>query len=107
MRLLILLIQLVVVLTASRAAGWLFRKVNQPQVVGEMAAGIVLGPSVLGALAPVAFDAVFPAESLAYLNVLSQTGLVLFMFLIGLELDPSLLRGRGRSALITSQASIV
>jgi Kef-type K+ transport system membrane component KefB len=105
--LLTLLVQILVILIASRAVGWSFRKIHQPQVVGEMAAGLILGPSVLGAVWPHAFTMIFPPGSLGYLNALSQVGLVLFMFLIGLELDPALLRGRGRTALVTSQAGIV
>jgi len=105
--LLTLLVQIALILTLSRAAGWLFRRIHQPQVVGEMAAGLLLGPSVLGALAPVAYAQVFPPESLGYLSTLSQIGLVLFMFMIGLEFDPKLLRGRGHTALLTSHVSIV
>ncbi|MDX1532152.1 MAG: cation:proton antiporter, partial [Rhodothermales bacterium] len=69
--------------------------------------GIALGPSLLGWLAPGASAFLFPEDSLVALNVLSQLGLVLFMFLVGLELDPRLLRGRGEAALVTSHASIV
>lgn len=105
--LLTLLLQIAVVLAAARVMGWAFRRINQPQVVGEMVAGIALGPSLLGWLAPGASAALFPVESLGYLNALSQVGLVLFMFLVGLELDPRLLRGRGETALVTSHASII
>src|SRR5690606_9472800 len=105
--LLTLLLQIAVVLVAARALGALCRRIGQPQVVGEMAAGIALGPSLLGWAAPGVSALLFPAESLIGLNVLSQIGLVLFMFLVGLELDPRLLRGRGETALVTSHASIV
>jgi len=104
--LIVLLLQITVIVVASRALGALFRRVQQPQVVGEMVAGIVLGPSLFGALAPAAFATVFPPESFGYLAALSQVGLVLFMFLIGLEFNPALLRGRGYVALVTSHASI-
>jgi Kef-type K+ transport system membrane component KefB len=87
--------------------GWLLRRIHQPQVVGEMIAGILLGPSLLGWLLPDVSAAVFPAESLASLNALSQIGLILFMFLVGLEFDPKILRGRGHIAVVTSHASIV
>ncbi len=102
-----LIIQIAVILVAARLVGLVFRRIHQPQVVGEMVAGILLGPSLLGWLAPGMSAALFPAESLGYLNALSQVGLLLFMFLIGLELDPKLLRGRGHAALVTSHVSIV
>lgn len=103
----VLLIQIAVILAAARAVGWGFRRLHQPQVVGEMVAGILLGPSLLGWAAPGVSAALFPPESLAYLNVLSQVGLVLFMFLVGLEFDPRLLKGRGHTAVVTSHVSIV
>ena len=105
--LLVLILQIAVILLAARVVGGLFRKIGQPQVVGEMVAGIVLGPSVLGWVAPRVFATVFPASSLGALNALSQLGLLLFMFLVGLEFDPSRLRGRGDAALLTSHASII
>lgn len=106
MDLLLLILQIIVVLAVARLVGWLFRKIRQPQVVGEMAAGIILGPSLLGLVAPGAYEFLFPEESLGYLSAISQIGLLIFMFLIGLELDLSNLRGRGRMTLITSQVSI-
>ncbi len=99
-----LLLQIGVILVTARSVGWLFRKLYQPQVMGEMVAGILLGPSLLGWLAPDAAAALFPAESLGYLNALSQIGVLLFMFMVGIELEPRLLRGRKRTALVTSQA---
>ncbi|HEU4722178.1 MAG TPA: cation:proton antiporter [Gemmatimonadaceae bacterium] len=99
--------QLVVVVTAARLCGALARRVGQPRVVGEMAAGLLLGPSVLGRLAPSVTDALFPAPSLAFVNALAQIGVLLFMFVVGLELDVAHLRRRGRTALLASHASIV
>lgn len=102
----LLLLQIAVVLVVARLVGIAFRKIGQPQVVGEMVAGILLGPSLLGAVAPAVYAGLFPAESLPSLNVLSQIGLILFMFLIGLEFDPATMRGHGRTAVVTSYASI-
>ncbi len=102
-----LLLQICVVIGVARVIGWLFRKLHQPQVIGEMIAGISLGPSLLGWLAPKFSSLLFPPESLGFLNAVSQVGIVLFMFIIGLELNLSLLRKLGRSAVATSLTSII
>lgn len=102
----LLLVQIIVILVAARIIGWGFRKIHQPQVIGEMTAGILLGPSLLGWVAPGFSAVLFPADSLPFLSVLSQIGLLLFMFLVGLELNPSLLRKRSHTAVLTSHASI-
>lgn len=102
----LLLVQIAVVLVAARAVGGLFRALGQPQVVGEMAAGILLGPSLLGWLAPGASAALFPVESLASFGAVSKVGLVVYMFLVGLEFDPKLMRGKSSVAVLTSHASI-
>jgi Kef-type K+ transport system membrane component KefB len=104
--LLTFLLQIAVVLAAARVVGLAFRRIGQPQVVGEMVAGILLGPSLLGWAAPGLSAALFPPDSLGFLGALSQVGLLLFMFLVGLEFDPALLRGRGRAAVVTSHVSI-
>jgi Kef-type K+ transport system membrane component KefB len=104
--LLLLLGQVALIIAAARGVGRLFRALRQPQVVGEMAAGILLGPSLLGWLAPEWFHALFPPASLGFLNSISQIGLLVFMFLVGVELDPQLLRGRGAAVVVTSHASI-
>jgi len=103
----LLLVQIAAVVIAARGVGLLFRRIGQPQVVGEMAAGILLGPSFLGWIAPAVSGRLFPPESLGFLNSISQVGLLVFMFLVGLELNPRLLRGRGHTAVVTSHASIV
>ena len=103
----LLIAQIIVILVAARLVGALVRRLGQPQVVGEMLAGIALGPSLLGAQAPAIAAALFPPNSLGFLSALSQIGLLVFMFLVGLELDPKVLRERGRSAIVISHASIV
>jgi Kef-type K+ transport system membrane component KefB len=103
----LLLLQIIVILLAARVVGVLVRRLGQPQVVGEMLAGIALGPSLLGAYAPWVTARLFPAASLGFLNALSQVGLLVFMFLVGLELDPKMVRERGRAAVVISHASIV
>src|SRR5438270_164930 len=102
-----LLVAALVVIVVSRAVGGLFRRINQPQVVGEIAAGILLGPSVLGAAWPQATSYLFSPKVLPFLNVLAEVGLIFFMFLIGLELDTRLIRGRGSAAALVSHVSII
>lgn len=102
-----LVLQICVILAASRLVGMLFKKIHQPQVIGEMVAGILLGPSLLGWLAPELSAHLFPEGSLGYLNALSQVGLVLFMFVIGVSLHPDELKDQGHAAVLTGQVSIV
>lgn len=78
-----LVLQIAVVLVACRVAGTLFQKIRQPRVVGEMFAGVMLGPSLLGSVAPHISAYLFPPASLGFLNALSQFGVVIFMFLVG------------------------
>jgi len=103
----LLILQIGTILIVARLVGWLFGKLHQPRVVGEMLAGFLLGPSLLGWLAPDISLALFPPESLGHLNSLSQVGLLIFMFLVGLELDLGHLRELGRAAVMTSQVSII
>jgi Kef-type K+ transport system membrane component KefB len=102
----LLLLQIVVIVVAARLMGMLFAKMKQPPVIGEMLAGILLGPSLLGMIAPGAVDVLFPAASLGTLKLLSQIGVILFMFLIGMDLDLRHLRERAHSAVMVSHASI-
>jgi Kef-type K+ transport system membrane component KefB len=102
----LLLLQIVVIVVAARLMGMLFAKMKQPPVIGEMLAGILLGPSLLGMIAPGAVDALFPAASLGTLKLLSQIGVILFMFLIGMDLDLRHLREKAHSAVMVSHASI-
>jgi Kef-type K+ transport system membrane component KefB/nucleotide-binding universal stress UspA family protein len=101
------LLQVAAILLVARVLGGVTRWLGQPLVVAEVLAGIVLGPSLLGWLWPDAMAALFPSPSLSSLKMLSQVGLVLFMFLIGLEIDPKLLKGRTRSSIAISQTSIL
>ncbi len=94
-----ILLQLVVIIGAARIGAWLFGKLGQPQVVGEIAAGLLLGPSVLGQLAPGLVDTLFPTETAVVFRSLSELGLMLLMFLIGTEFDFSHLRRVGRTSL--------
>src|SRR3954471_25003302 len=102
-----LILQLLAIVGAARVCGAVLARLGQPRVVGEMLAGVLLGPSVLGQLSPTLSLALFPAESLALLQALAQVGVLIFMFLVGLELDVGLLRRNGRVAVLTSHASIV
>jgi Kef-type K+ transport system membrane component KefB len=102
-----ILIEVLVVIAGSRLVGWIFRSINQPLVIGEIVAGIALGPSLLGWLAPDLAEVLFPSAAIPFLNVLSQIGLIFFMFLIGLELDPKYLQGNLKTAVVTSGVSIL
>ena len=103
----ILLMQIIVILTLAGLFRQLFRAIGQPPVMGEMIAGIVLGPSVLGLLFPQALAFLFPPASLETLRLLSQIGVVLFMFIVGMELDARLVREKGSAAVMISHASII
>jgi Kef-type K+ transport system membrane component KefB/nucleotide-binding universal stress UspA family protein len=103
-----LLLQIAVILLLSRLLGLLMRLIHQPQVVGEMIAGIILGPSVLGLIHHQRWmHTLFPTALMGNLEILSQLGVMLFMFLVGLELDPKLLRGQAKAALVTGTVGIV
>lgn len=103
----ILLAQIITIILVARFFGWIFRKIGQPSVIGEIIAGIVLGPSLLGLYFPEFSIALFPVDSLGNLQFLSQIGLILFMFVIGMELDLKVLKNRANEAVVISHASIV
>tara|TARA_R110000868_G_scaffold74688_2_gene215809 strand:- start:46447 stop:48723 length:2277 start_codon:yes stop_codon:yes gene_type:complete len=103
----ILLAQIVMIILMARLFGWIFKKIGQPTVIGEIIAGIVLGPSLLGMYFPDFSAALFPVESLGNLKFLSQIGLILFMFVIGMELDIKVLKNKASEAIVISHASIV
>jgi Kef-type K+ transport system membrane component KefB len=102
-----LILQIAVVIAVSRLVAWLFQKLNQPTVIGEMFGGIMLGPSLLGWLAPGFSAALFPASTVGALNGLSQLGVVLYMFLVGLGLNNRAVKEQGHRAVLTSHVSIV
>jgi Kef-type K+ transport system membrane component KefB len=104
--LLLFIVQAMLVIVCARVTGMVTRKLHQPMVIAEIVAGIALGPSVLGWLAPGIEAAVFPAESLGHLSLVSHVGLLLFMFLVGLKFDAAKLRGRARAAVTISHLSI-
>ncbi|MBA0882671.1 cation:proton antiporter domain-containing protein [Flavobacterium undicola] len=103
----ILLAQIVMIILVARIFGWFFKKIGQPTVIGEIIAGIVLGPSLLGMYFPEFSAALFPVKSLGNLKFLSQIGLILFMFVIGMELDIKVLRNKASEAIVISHASII
>lgn len=103
----ILLAQIVTIILVARLFGWIFKKIGQPTVIGEIIAGIVLGPSLVGMYFPEFSAALFPVESLGNLKFLSQIGLILFMFVIGMELDIKVLKNKAIEAVVISHASIV
>lgn len=103
----ILLLQIITIIIVARFFGWIFRKIGQPTVIGEIIAGIFLGPSVVGMYFPEYSALLFPTESLGNLQFLSQIGLILFMFVIGMELDLKVLKNKANDAVVISHASIV
>jgi Kef-type K+ transport system membrane component KefB len=103
----LLLLQISVIVLFSRLLGFLFTKIGQPMVIGEIIAGIVLGPSVLGLIWPQFTAFLFQPDSLGRLEILSKLGLILFMFIIGLELEVGLLKDKAHTAVVVSHASIV
>lgn len=103
----ILILQILIIIVVSRALGWLMSLINQPTVIGEILAGIAMGPSLLGIYFPDASQFLFPTESLGNLEMLSQIGLIMFMFIIGMELDINVIRKRAGSAIFISNVSIL
>ncbi len=102
-----LLLQMIAILFTARIFGWIFIKMGQPSVIGEIVAGIVLGPSILARFLPEVSAFLFSPETLGNINILSQIGLILFMFVIGMELDISEVRKKVKETVLISHASIV
>lgn len=101
------LLALTVITITARIVGALFARFNQPAVIGEVVGGILLGPSLLGRLAPGAAAFVLPQDAAPVLGVIAQLGVILYMFLVGLELDLAVLRTRARATIAISNGSII
>jgi Kef-type K+ transport system membrane component KefB len=103
----ILLLQLVIIIVASRFVGRLFRRIGQPPVLGEIVAGIILGPSLLGLISPGTMAFLFPPASMEMLRLMGQIGVAIFMFIVGMELDVGRLRQKAHTAIMVSNASVI
>jgi Kef-type K+ transport system membrane component KefB len=102
-----LLLQVIIIVLATRAVGSVFVRFGQPSVIGEILAGILLGPSLLGWLWPDGHQFIFPKESMGVLKLFAQIGVCLFMFVVGLELEVSHLRQKAQTAVLVSHVSII
>ncbi len=100
-------LQLAFILIVIRVVSVLAKKIGQPQVIGEMIAGVMMGPSLFGAFWPELQAQLFPQSSISIIYAVSQVGLVLYMFLIGVEFNVDLIRQRLRSAALVSMAGII
>ena len=101
------LLALTVIMITARVVGAIFARFNQPAVIGEVVGGILLGPSLLGRLSPELMAALLPADAAPFLNVIAQLGVILYMFLVGLELDLGVMTTRVSTTMVISQASII
>jgi Kef-type K+ transport system membrane component KefB len=101
------LLALVVVIVAARICGAICKRIHQPPVIGEVIAGILLGPSLLGQISPATMHYILPPSIAPYLAVIAQIGVILFMFLVGLELNVGQLRHRTHATVAISHASIL
>ena len=101
------LLALIVIILSARLLGAIFKKIHQPEVIGEVIAGIALGPSLLGRIAPTASKFILPTTVSPYLYIISSVGVILYMFLVGVELDTQLLRRRTHASVAISHASII
>lgn len=105
-RLALFLLQVILILLIVRVSAKLLAKIRQPPVIGEILAGVILGPSILGYI-PGFEDELFPLDSQATLNIFAQVGLIFFMFFLGLELDPKLFQRNWKVALPVSIISVM
>ena len=102
-----LLVALVVIVATTRLIGYIFQRIDQPAVIGELVGGILLGPSLLGWVAPEVYAALLPPAVMPLLRLHAQAGVIFFMFLAGLELDVPMIRRSTRATIVISTASIV
>lgn len=103
----IFILQILTIIIVARFFAYLSNKIGQPSVIGEIFAGIFLGPSIVGFWFPEFSAFLFPVESLGNLKFLSQVGLILFMFVVGMELDLKVLRTKAHEAIVVSHVSII
>ena len=103
----LMLLQIVIILAVAKLFGLLLSRLSQPTMIGEIIAGIFLGPSILGMISPDLFSFLFPLNSMGNLHIISQLGLVLFMFIVGMEFNINRLKSKVISAIIISNASII
>ncbi|MFM7192382.1 MAG: cation:proton antiporter, partial [Microcystaceae cyanobacterium] len=105
--LLLILLDIILIIGLARLVGLLFVRFRQPPVIGEIIAGILLGSSLLGLLSPSLEKQLFPASTQPFLYLLSEIGLIFYMFLVGLEINPQHLRQKLKIAILTSNISIL
>jgi K+:H+ antiporter len=104
----IFFLQMFVILAACRLCGWAVRRfLHQPQVIGEMIAGVILGPSLMGTLAPGVQQFLFPPESKPLLYAVAQLGIALYMFLVGLDFRSDDFKSNAKGAVAVSVSGIV
>src|SRR2546423_9454722 len=103
---LIIILQLSVIIAIARVAGWVSHRLGQPTVVGEIVAGMILGPSFFGRFFPGLSASLFPASAAPIINIVSQVGLILLMFLIGLEFDFAHIKTHGRTSALVAVCGI-
>src|SRR5688572_30024490 len=101
------LLALTVIMIVARLMGALFRRLDQPAVIGEVIGGIMLGPSLFGRVAPETAAYLLPADAGPFLSIIAQLGVILYMFLVGLELDLAVLRTKARTTISISTAGII
>lgn len=101
------LIQIIVIFPIAQIMGYFFNKMGQPRVVGEIVAGIMLGPSILGALSQDIYTFVFPAHSLGTLRLMSHIGILIFMFVIGMDVNIKAFRKQAHQTLLISHTGII
>lgn len=104
--LILILLEIITIIGLARIMGLVFHRLKQPPVIGEIIAGIMLGPSLLGLISPAGMQTLFPTSTQPFLYLLSQIGLIFYMFLVGLELNPKFLKNKLKIAIFISNVSI-